>query len=403
MVNWTQGLVFLFSLALGSQLGLAKPEYKVGKNPWLKSSFKKQDVLPSIKAGADYLIRNQLPDGQFVYIKDPLGKNPKPSDRYSLIRHLGSAFALLKAYQVSGTPLYLNSAKMAIDFGKGFLKPYKNFKIIRGIKKRPDIGESGFMLIVTALYDHLSQTKTYAGTSRSLAKFIKVALKYDGPWSTKGGWAENQAIIGLAHWYLFHEPDAKIVDIVENWLAAYEEDERSSHWSVQAYYWFSLIDPKQGRAFNQYALESAEEILEDVGTREENSGQRLIGARNEALQSCNSTARNEGVIAAWQIASQTGNRKATQFFAKRVREHLAFAMQFQYGNPYNLYDNDKKMQRVSKLFDMSGGVYNDPKTGHVRIDYVSHHIRALAAWLLGNSPGALPKTLTADSKSGRAF
>ena len=82
---------------------------------------------------------------------------------------------------------------------------------------------------------------------------------------------------------------------------------------------------------------------------------------------------------------------------------MAYAMQFQYGNPHNFYAKDKRMLRIGKLFDMDGGVFNDPQTGHVRIDYVSHHIRAMAAWVLGDKPGSLPSSMTANRNAGRAF
>src|SRR5262245_8802545 len=89
-----------------------EPKKNPLENPWLDREMTKADLLPSLELGAEYLLRHQLPDGKFIYINDPFGRccHKKP-DKYSIIRHLGAVYALLRANQVTGAPDYLEGAK----------------------------------------------------------------------------------------------------------------------------------------------------------------------------------------------------------------------------------------------------------------------------------------------------
>jgi len=55
----------------------------------------------------------------------------------------------------------------------------------------------------------------------------------------------------------------------------------------------------------------------------------------------------------------------------------------------NLFEKDPRWSRLARLFDLNGGVFNTPRTGFVRVDYVSHHVRAMASYLEG--PGKDPE------------
>src|SRR5687768_6908061 len=75
---------------LQSTTALGKTDYAAGENVWQKRALDRSVLTGALVGASDYLARNTLPDGQFDFIKDPLGTCcRKKKERYSLIRHLG--------------------------------------------------------------------------------------------------------------------------------------------------------------------------------------------------------------------------------------------------------------------------------------------------------------------------
>lgn len=361
-------------------------------NPWLNREMTREDLLAPMEQAADYLLRHQLADGQFVYLKDPLGKccRSKP-EAYSLIRHLGAVYALLRAYEIDHAAEYLASAERGIAFAARFMQKEADkvgsLNVVRGMKGKVSIGENGFLLLTTVLYDRLAPQPAHERLSDELAAFVASALVYDGPYATSGQWAESQALIGLMQYYKYRRQDARLLAVARDWLNAMRAEERHSHWSVQAIQAFVEIVPEAGPEFSDYVARAGHLLLEDVLIEGPLKDRRLIGGRKGLFNSCSATARNEGLIACHVVAKTQGLTTDASFFLDRVKEHLAHALQFQYGLTGNLYEDDPDMTRMGELFGMRGGVFDNPKKAYVRIDFVAHHIRAIAAYLgTGSAP-----------------
>lgn len=358
-------------------------DFSAGDNPWQARALTRDDLLPALDGAAAYLVRSMRPDGQFIYNNDPLGRccSKKP-DRYSLIRHLGAVYALLRAQQITPSSDYLAAAKKGLDFVRTFTSPYGAHKtVVRGLADTLSLGENGFLLLDAVLYDHLAGGQTHAALAQDLQSFISENLVFDGALATKEGWAEAQAIIGLVFFHKFQAPDAAALTVAKRWLDANTRSGKPSHWSMQAVDWVRSVDPTIDQHTVDTALHGMKELVQPVTTAAEGAPTRLIGARKNLLVSCSATARNEGLLAAAATARATGNLNQARYFWARAKEHLAFALQFQFGLPGNLYESDPSLVRLAKLFHLEGGVANDPHTAAVRIDYVAHHIRALATYL----------------------
>lgn len=357
-------------------------------NPWLDRELSAAELMPSVEQGADYLLRNQLAGGQFVYINDPLGKCcTKKGDKYSVIRHLGAVYALLRAYEMTHAKAYLAGAKAGIEFAMRFRDPdAKN--VLRGLKGQTSIGENGFMLIDAVLYNKLSGQPTFASVADDMAAFVETALEYDGPYSTRGQWAECQALIGLMQYFKNGHPEKRYLAVARRWLDAMRADQRHSHWSIQAIQAFADVSPELDKSFTDYAIKGGHDILDQVVIRGPVVDRRRIGARQGKFLSCNSTARSEGLVSSHILAKRQGNQIEAGYFLDRVKEHIAFAMQFQFGQLGNLFENNPEMTRISDLFGMRGGLFNDPNQAFVRIDFVAHHIRAIGNYLNSGSAPA---------------
>jgi hypothetical protein len=365
--------------------------YERGDNPWLAKQLTKAELLPAMTSASDYLVRNQLADGQFIYIKDPLGKCCRDkADKYSLIRHLGGVYAMLRTHQHAPDQKYLAAAKAGIDFVLRFRADYSGAQIVYGMGDEVSIGENGFLLIDTVLYDQLTGGDTYKQVSSELAKFVAGALRYDGKFATSGQWAESQALIGLMMYAHATRVPGKVdqtflswIEPAREWLTEVMQNKKYSHWSVQAIDWYGRVAPDPDPALLSYGVKASEKLLDNVVTAGMGGKARLIGSRGGKFGSCGVTARNEGLIAAYNVAMRLGKPAEARLYKARIREHLAHAMQFQFGMEGNIYEKDPRWTRLARLFDMNGGVFNTPRTGFVRVDYVSHHVRAMAAFLEG--------------------
>lgn len=362
-------------------------------NPWLDREMTREELQPVMEQAADYLLRIQLVDGQFVYIQDPLGKCCRSkAEKYSLIRHLGAVYALLRTYEVTRSDAYLEGARRGIEFAKRFMQRESTgtagtFNVVRGLKGQVSIGENGFLLLDAVLYDQLAGKDTYGKLSDELAAFVASALVYGGPFSTKGQWAESQALMGLMLYYKNRRQDPRLLTVARHWLDGMRADERHSHWSVQAILAYTDVAPEARANFAEFAMAGGRSLLDGVMIRGPLKDRRTIGGRGGKFNSCNATARNEGLIACHSLAKKQGLAPESSFFLDRVKEHMAYAMQFQYGLVGNLYANDDAMTRMGELFGMRGGVFDNPNKAYVRIDFVAHHIRAMAAYLgTGSAP-----------------
>ena len=382
--------ILLLVLALGSARAEAvSSPFGDGKNPWLGLEMTREELLPAITRTAGYLVRQQLADGQFVYLNDPRGKARQASgDKYSLIRHLGAVYALLRAHEQAPNPAVLAAARRGLDFAKGFVVTKGGVSQLKGLNGKPNLGENGFLVLDLALYAKLQGPGFAADRTMTdaLAGFVADHLVYGNELSTKEQWAECQAAMGLILYQeAFGAPRGRATSYIttaEQWLIAARNDGKRSHWSIQAASWLGRARPNVDKLLLEEGLIAGHAQMEGVFDQNSaGSSPRLVGSKAGKLNSCNATARTEGLIAAHSLAKRLYRTDEAQYFWSRAKEHLAFGMQFQYGSPGNFYERDPLLSRLGRLFHLDGGVFDSPANGSVRIDYVSHHLRAMTAFL----------------------
>lgn len=358
------------------QLFIAILAFLFCAGPAFAIELTRDTLMGPLQDAADYLARNQLDDGQFIYIKDPLGRCCKKRDKYSMIRHLGGVYALLRAYEMTPRAEYAKAARLGLDFAARFLDGQTGHRVVKSLSGKANIGENGFLLLDLVWYQRLTGDTAYRPLADELANFVTHSLVYGNSYATPGQWAECQAAMGLLHYHQHLKSDQRYVETVRRFLKAMQAEGRSSHWSVQAVdALLEAVGPKQQTQTDDelyaYALATGKDLLRDVQS----------GAKRGKLYSCNSTARNEGLLAVYRVALRRGDLGDARFFLEQAREHIAFALQFQYGSATNLLARDPIKNRAAQLFDLRGGVFDNPEDAYVRIDYVAHHARAIAQYL----------------------
>lgn len=366
-----------------------KPVLNTPQNPWLIKPATDHDLKQSAIDGADYLMRIQAKNGVFTYIQDPFGNCCKKKPTYSLVRHLGAIYSVLKTYDVNPDERLIYSAINALKFSSRFVQLKDPKSIIRDLRQKPSLAAPGFFLMNLSYYYNLTGDFKYNPLATRMAEFIIDNLKFDGPFRTRHGWAESQAIIGLAHYYLYVKERSIIPKVTEQYLNAMVKANMRSHWSIQAIEWQSRMK-RVSPSMLKFAFDSAHSLLNNVWDSKGQKNSTGVGSKGGRLYSSRAASRNEGLIAAYQLAKHYKVDNQANFFKRRIKEHLAFALQFQYGGKGSLLNQKTNHGRIAKVFDLHGGVFNHPEEGYVRIDYVSHHVRSLLSFLDAENSFAAP-------------
>jgi hypothetical protein len=84
------------------------------------TSIDPASLLTSVKMGADYLSRIVGDDGRFTY--SYAAASDKDGRQYGLIRHAGTTYALLEAYEEFRAPVYLGKAEQALAYLRSRIK-----------------------------------------------------------------------------------------------------------------------------------------------------------------------------------------------------------------------------------------------------------------------------------------
>lgn len=374
---WMFSIVILCIVSFNVHVGQAS-SYSVGENVWLHRELDNYTIKKAVVESCDYLLRNLLSNGQFVYFNDPMGRQKK-AGKYSIVRHLGAVYSLLLGYQITGEQRFIAAAGKSLDFVARFAEKREDYFAIRGLKSKLSIGANGFFIIDLVLYNHLTDKDSHKKLEQGVVDFLKKNLKFDGPLVTSGKWGECQGAIGLSFFYKYVKKDKEIKKVIYEFLNEVKENNHFSHWTTQAYYWFSTISQKKSANFTDYAILSGKKLVADTLTMETAKKPKMVGSKGR-FGCCGVTARNEGVVAAYMISIAAGDKESADYFRMHIKNQITHALQYQYGFEGCFYENSAKMSRIGKLFDLNGGVFNSPKKGSVRIDYVSHHIRAMVAY-----------------------
>jgi hypothetical protein len=145
-------------------------------------------------AGVDYVVRTQLPNGQFLYYYDATtdtGENHEHPDRnwrknpyYNELRHSGGIMLLLDAYSFTGNKKYLPPARKAIDW---FLSILKEYELPDGTKaaypyynRKVKLGGSGIGLYAIAEYRKLTGDRRYDKYAKMLAEHLMSQIQETG-------------------------------------------------------------------------------------------------------------------------------------------------------------------------------------------------------------------------------
>ncbi len=257
-------------------------------------------LVTSVRRGADYLTRTMSAEGRYIYLYHPL--DDRDDVAYGWLRHAGTTYALLEAYEELGTPAYLTKAEQALALLRRRLRDdpatQGKYLIDSNDEEQQKAGGAGLALLALAKYAAVTGRTTDLETMRALARFITAQQYVDGHFrsnsdlesapgkklKTEPIYYPGEAALGLLRLAAV-DPRPAYVDVARraaDWVIgvrdahATEESQEHDHW--MAYVCNELYRVTADRRYLDHALKIAHAIMKKQHWADEAPAPDWIGS-----------------------------------------------------------------------------------------------------------------------------
>lgn len=354
------------------------------------------ELVESVRAGADYLCRIMDDGGRYQYMVHALDGRADAS--YGMLRHCGTTFALMEAYDELKTPLYLEKGERALAYLKQRLQSVEAMSGERtstildsNDEEQQKVGGAGLALLAFTEHARATGKKDYLDVMRSLGRHIlgqqypdgrfraNRDLERDGkappgpPLKKELIYYVGEALFALMRLHAV-DPDPKWLDAATKGAdycvdvrdaTTTDETQEHDHWL--SYALMELYKVTKKPSYAEHAFKIARAILlkqfgseapapDFVGAFYAEAPSTPASTRLEAFGADIATARAAGKDDAWLVGP-------AQTMAKFIR-----AQQLDADAAYFSRDPAKVV----------GGVRESLFVYDIRIDYVQH---AMSGWL----------------------
>ncbi len=361
-------------------------------------------LLAAVRAGADYLCRVLSPQGRYVYLYR--AGEDRDDASYGNLRHAGTTYALLEAYDELGDPSYLAKADQALAFLRTRLRHERDASgapmayLIDGEgEEQQKVGGAGLAMI--AFQKRITATHGAGGGAsapsdaeleelRALGRFIVHQQYPDGHFRANADveaetgeqrkvkkeviYYAGEAILGLVRLYAV-DPDPRWLDAAKRGtdFVAKVRDAKLSIEQQEHDHWISYaIDDLERRAPDQAYVDHAWKIAKAIELRQWKADDApapdYVGAFYAVAPSTPASTRLEAYAADMELARHLGQDEG--WLLGPAKAMAAFTLAQQY--------DDARGFAVPNLDKARGGVRDSVLVFDVRIDYVQH---AMSGWL----------------------
>lgn len=353
------------------------------KTTCLAEELDRARLIAAARAGGDYLVRMQKPDGSFHYSYDAR-EDRVATETYNILRHAGTAFALLDLYERTRDNRYLESARRAIDFLKTRFRPArgKSGLYVLDFDGKTKLGANGLALIALARQLELDPKRGDRASAERLANLILSLQHKDGsfasyyrlhgnePTGSVSLYYPGEAMLGLVRLFKLNG-DRRLIESVrrgaDHLIAAQKKMETlpDDSWLMQALEVAHGI--KKGDRYAEHAINIAESMIADQYTSASRHPEYEGGFRPGRPRATPAASRAEGIVAAYRLARATGDARAPGL-AAALKSVARFLLSQQ------LDANDSSLRTPARA---AGGFRESATSWLVRIDFVQHSISAL--------------------------
>jgi hypothetical protein len=352
------------------------------------------ELLAAVALGAEYLGRVCAADGRFVYLYHPL--DDREDTQYGWLRHAGTAYALLEAYEEFATPAVLATAERALGYLAAHLHddPASHGKYVVDTRdeEQQKVGGAGLALLAFAKHAAVTGKRDRLETMRALARFIVKQQAEDGHFRSNADveretgkklkrepvYYPGEAALALMRLYAidpqpeFLETARRAADWVGQVRDAYvsEDDQEHDHWMSYAYN--ELFRVTHDGAYLEHAFKIARAIQKKQHRASDGSSRAT-----EAPDWAGTFYEGQTTPASTRLEAYDADIALSRFAGKpddwlrSPAEEVASSILGQQYRPESAY-------WLANPARAAGGVRESLFVADVRIDYVQH---AMSAWL----------------------
>jgi hypothetical protein len=348
------------------------------------------DMLAAVSLGAEYLVRATAADGRYVYLYHPL--DDREDTQYGWLRHAGTTYALLEAYEEFATPAFLATAERALGYLAAHMHDdpasHGKYVIDTHDEEQQKVGGAGLALLAFAKHAAVTGKRDRLETMRALARFIVKQQAEDGHFRSNVDveretgkklkrepvYYPGEAALALMRLYaLDPQPEylqtaRRAADWVVQVRDAYvsEDDQEHDHW--MSYTYNELYRVTHDGAYLEHAFKIARAIQRKQHRASDAPGAPDWGGTFYEGQTTPASTRLEAYDADIALSRFAG--KSEDWLLGPAQE-VACSMLGQQYHPDNAYWLGNPARAV-------GGVRESLFVPDVRIDYVQH---AMSGWL----------------------
>lgn len=343
-------------------------------------------LLTAARAGGDYLLRHQLDDGDFGY-NFRTTRNTY-DEKYNLLRHAGTCYALAELYEVTGNHAYLEASRRGIEALQRRLRGPKPEHQAAGFEALVSPGEEAklggaALTLLALLRQPPNDVAERLPLARRLALFLRFQQEDTGRFHSKYFYGPpdakefvsiyypGEAILALARLYRA-DPDPRWLETAERgarWLIQVRDADLSTadlphdHWLLMGLE--ELYELTQDEAYASHAARIAEAIL----GAQKRQGVPLdhVGTFYDPPRSTPTATRAEALVAMHRLAASRGDE--TRPYLEALLAMAAFQQRCQLTGESTLY--------LPHPARAHGGFRRSLTNWEVRIDYVQHNVSAL--------------------------
>ena len=366
--------------------------YRLHTYEW--DSVDAETLLQRSVWAADYLISSIAADGKIRY-KFWVAKN-RDSSSYNLLRHGGTTYSILQAYDRTKFKPYLKASEAAIQylfrkckreervgpFGGG-----DSMYVLEGDKIK--LGGSGLGLVMLDQYaEATGDMETYIDEARAFARFLVSQQKEDGefvyfaplkvgdPPSTEGSaYYPGEAILGLVRLYAWDRNPLwlETAERGSDWLIQVRDkgkDEKrlaNDHWLMIALSYMYQYTKREDYLQHSLALARAVEYQYQKNLKNAKKYRDYRGGYYDPPRSTPAATRGEGLVAVLDSCALAG--KSCDWVRDMLHETVRHEMLSQYDPDMSFW-----MKNRAKAFGGWNGGITDPS---IRNDFVQHNMSSI--------------------------
>jgi len=351
--------------------------------PGFAQELGRTQLIAAARAGGDYLVRMQKPDGSFHYYYDAAADRFEPR-RYNIVRHAGTALSLLDLYAVTRDPRYLASTRRAIAFLKTRFRPVRSGRAVYVLDYdgKAKLGASGLALAALARQIQLDPKFADQRNATRLANLILALQRKDGSFEMRyrlqstdeqafeSLYYPGEALLGLIRLFKLNG-DQRLLKAARRGAGFLIESQRRmatlppDAWLMQALGDLYKAGPRKQYAGHAIAL--AEAMLAEQYDDTDHADY-AGGFGPGPPRATPAASRAEGLVTAYRLARSIGDARSL-----KIASALKTCARFQLTQQFTL-QNSRALPNPARA---RGGFREGLTSPKIRIDFVQHNISSL--------------------------